>query len=74
MNWLTQYLIDKAIKENPEKVIKMLIKKYLPGRHLSTNPNQKRKAGEWPRNDIRREYGKRYCCIRCFKALDTCTG
>ena len=30
MNWLTQYLIDKAIKENPEKVIKMLftIRRY----------------------------------------------
>jgi len=48
MNWLTQYLIDKAIKENPEKVIKMLIKKYLPGRHLSTNPNRKTKRANGP--------------------------
>lgn len=41
MTWLEQYFIRKALKENPEKVIKMLIKKYLKGYDLASNPNRK---------------------------------
>jgi len=43
LNALTQYLIDKVIKENPEKFIKHLIRKYLVGYHLASNPIRKSK-------------------------------
>lgn len=46
MNWLEQYFIRKALKENPEKVIKMLIKKYLKGYHLASNPVRKEKRSK----------------------------
>ena len=48
MNWLTQRLIDKALRENPEKVIKGLIKKYLKGYHLASNPIRKTKRTQGP--------------------------
>ena len=43
MNWLTQYIVgrelDKMLRENPEKVIRGFIKKYLPEKYLSTRPS-----------------------------------
>lgn len=48
MNWLEQYIIRKALKKNPERFIKMLIKKYLPERYLSTRPIRKTKRTQGP--------------------------
>jgi hypothetical protein len=48
MNWLSKILIDRIIRKNPEKIIRMLIQQYLPGRHLSTNPNRKTKRSHGP--------------------------
>ena len=43
MNKLKLMLIDWLAKDDPKKVIRLIIKRHLPSHHLSMNPNRKTK-------------------------------
>ena len=41
-------LLDWLCKDDAKKVIRLIIKRHLPGMHLSTNPNRKTKRTSGP--------------------------
>jgi len=45
---IAKYFVEKAMQPDPERYIKGLIKKYLPGYHLASNPIRKTKRANGP--------------------------
>lgn len=41
-------LLDWLAKDDPKRLVKLIIKRHLPGMHLSTNPNRKTKRTSGP--------------------------
>ena len=52
-------LLDWLAKDDPKRLIKLIIKRHLPGMHLSTNPN--RKVKNQPPDLTAGEFNRREC-------------
>jgi hypothetical protein len=48
MNKLKLMLIDWLCKDDAKRVVRLIIKRHLPGMHLSTNPNRKTRRTSGP--------------------------
>ena len=41
-------LLDWLAKDDPKRLVKLIIKRHLPGMHLSTNPKRKTRRASGP--------------------------